>query len=67
MSRCQAAVVQLAVFLGGGVFGPVWHLAHHRNDHSHGTDGQAPLEGVDDIHTHPSAPRTFRIALVASF
>ena len=26
-----------------------------------------PVEGVDDIHTHPSAPRTFRIALVASF
>jgi hypothetical protein len=26
-----------------------------------------PLEGVDDIHTHPSAPRTFRLSLVASF
>ncbi len=26
-----------------------------------------PLEGVDDIHTHPSAPRTLRIGLVASF
>jgi outer membrane receptor protein involved in Fe transport len=26
-----------------------------------------PFEGVDDIHTHPSAPRTFRIGLVASF
>jgi outer membrane receptor protein involved in Fe transport len=26
-----------------------------------------PAEGVDDIHTHPSAPRTFRIGLVASF
>ena len=26
-----------------------------------------PLEGVDDLHTHPSAPRTFRIGLVASF
>jgi hypothetical protein len=26
-----------------------------------------PLEGVDDVHTHPSPPRTFRIALVASF
>jgi outer membrane receptor protein involved in Fe transport len=26
-----------------------------------------PLEGIDDIHTHPSAPRTFRIGLVASF
>ncbi len=26
-----------------------------------------PLEGVDDIHTHPSAPRTLRISLVASF
>ena len=26
-----------------------------------------PLEGIGDIHTHPSAPRTFRIALVASF
>jgi hypothetical protein len=25
------------------------------------------LEGVADIHTHPSAPRTFRIGLVASF
>jgi hypothetical protein len=26
-----------------------------------------PLEGVDDVHTHPSPPRTFRIGLVASF
>jgi hypothetical protein len=26
-----------------------------------------PIEGVDDVHTHPSAPRTFRIGLVASF
>jgi hypothetical protein len=26
-----------------------------------------PLEGVDDVHTHPSAPRTFRIGVVASF
>jgi hypothetical protein len=26
-----------------------------------------PLEGVDDIHTHPTPPRTFRIGLVASF
>jgi hypothetical protein len=24
-------------------------------------------KGVDDIHTHPSAPRTFRVGLVASF
>jgi hypothetical protein len=26
-----------------------------------------PLDGVDDIHTHPTPPRTFRIGLVASF
>jgi hypothetical protein len=26
-----------------------------------------PLEGVADVHTHPSAPRTFRVGLVASF
>jgi hypothetical protein len=26
-----------------------------------------PLEGVAEVHTHPSAPRTFRIGLVASF
>ena len=26
-----------------------------------------PLQGVDDIHTHPSAPRTFRVGLAASF
>ena len=26
-----------------------------------------PLDGVDDIHTHPSAPRTLRVGLVASF
>jgi outer membrane receptor protein involved in Fe transport len=26
-----------------------------------------PLQGVDDVHTHPSPPRTFRIGLVASF
>jgi hypothetical protein len=26
-----------------------------------------PLRGVDDIHTHPSAPRTLRVALVATY
>ena len=26
-----------------------------------------PLEGVDDVHTHPSAPRTLRVGLSASF
>jgi outer membrane receptor protein involved in Fe transport len=26
-----------------------------------------PLQGVADVHTHPSAPRTLRIGLVASF
>jgi hypothetical protein len=26
-----------------------------------------PREGVDDIHTHPSAPRTLRIGFLASF
>ena len=26
-----------------------------------------PVGGVDDIHTHPSAPRTVRIGLSASF
>ncbi|MFN8096449.1 MAG: TonB-dependent receptor [Vicinamibacteria bacterium] len=26
-----------------------------------------PAAGVDDVHTHPSPPRTFRIGLVASF
>jgi hypothetical protein len=26
-----------------------------------------PLEGVDDIHTHPTPPRTLRIGIVASF
>jgi hypothetical protein len=26
-----------------------------------------PADGVDDVHTHPSPPRTFRIGLVASF
>jgi outer membrane receptor protein involved in Fe transport len=26
-----------------------------------------PLEGVDDVHTHPTPPRTLRIGLVASF
>ncbi|MCL4819118.1 MAG: TonB-dependent receptor [Vicinamibacteria bacterium] len=26
-----------------------------------------PLEGIEDIHTHPTPPRTFRIGLVATF
>jgi hypothetical protein len=26
-----------------------------------------PAEGVDDIHTHPQAPRTFRVRLSASW
>jgi hypothetical protein len=26
-----------------------------------------PLEGVDDVHTHPAIPRTARIALLLSF
>ena len=26
-----------------------------------------PLDGVDDIHTHPTAPRTFRVSLVLGF
>jgi hypothetical protein len=26
-----------------------------------------PLAGVDDVHTHPSPPRTFRVGLSASF
>ena len=26
-----------------------------------------PLAGVDDVHTHPSAPRTLRVSLSASF
>ncbi len=26
-----------------------------------------PTDGVDDIHTHPSPPRTFRVGLVGSF
>jgi hypothetical protein len=59
--RGQAALVQLAAFLGGGVLGPVWHLAHHQNDHSHGTDGQAiafDLGGTaSPAPGHPSAPR----------
>jgi hypothetical protein len=36
----------------------------------HGTASRLPgepLGGVDDIHTHPSAPRTVRIGVVASF
>ena len=26
-----------------------------------------PLDGVDDIHTHPSLPRTARVALQMTF
>lgn len=39
--RGQAAVVQLAVFVGGGIIGPVWHVAHHRPDHTHEADERA--------------------------
>lgn len=57
--RGRAAVVQLAVFLGGGVLGPVWHLARHRNDHSHGADGQAIAfdlrAGGEPAHRHSHA------------
>jgi hypothetical protein len=59
-SRIQAALVQLAVFLGGGVLGPVWHLSHHRNDHAHGTDGRAITFALGEVeapaHGHPHAP-----------
>jgi hypothetical protein len=59
--RGQAALVQLAAFLGGGVLGPVWHLAHHQNDHSHGADGQAIAFDLGGTAApapgHPSAPR----------
>jgi hypothetical protein len=26
-----------------------------------------PLEGVNDIHSHPAAPRTARVSLIFSF
>lgn len=34
--RRAGSIVQLAVFVVGGILGPVWHLAHHQNDHTHG-------------------------------
>lgn len=42
----------------GGILGPVWHLAHHRNDHTHEADGRTtPFDLGDDEepalgHTH---------------
>jgi hypothetical protein len=58
--RGRAALAQLTVFCVGGVLGPVWHLAHHRNDHSHGPDGQAvafDLGAAVPFHGHPQPPR----------
>jgi hypothetical protein len=57
-SRGQAAVVQLVVFVGGGILGPVWHLAHHRNDHTHEADERAmPFAlGATEEPAHGHAP-----------
>ena len=59
-SRRQAAVVQLAIFVGGGIIGPVWHLAHHRPDHTHEADGRAmpfALGATEEpAHGHAHAP-----------
>lgn len=57
-SRGPAAVVQLVAFVGGGFLGPVWHLTHHRNDHTHEADGsttalgQGDAEEPDHHHSH---------------
>jgi hypothetical protein len=57
-SRGPAAVVQLVAFVGGGFLGPVWHLTHHRNDHTHEADGRTAAFGLGDDeetgrgHTH---------------
>jgi hypothetical protein len=63
--RCPAAAVQLAVFVGGGVAAPVWHLASHRPDHTHGPDGWAFTFHVheaaadhDHDHPHPDDARS---------
>ena len=52
--------MQLAVFVGGGILGPVWHLAHHQNDHTHEADERAiafDLGAAEEpAHGHPHAP-----------
>ena len=58
--RGQAAVVQLAAFIGGGIIGPVWHLAQHRPDHTHEADVRAmpfALGATEEpAHGHARAP-----------
>jgi hypothetical protein len=57
--RARAASLQLAVFLCGGVLGPVWHNASHRPDHSHGPDGASIAFHVhqnSEAHAHEPAP-----------
>jgi len=56
--RGQAALVQLAVFLGGGVLAPVWHLAHHRTTtRTEWTGGRSPWISAPPRNS-PTATRT---------
>jgi hypothetical protein len=55
-SRRQAAVVQLAAFVLGGIVGPVCHLARHSADHTHGPDGATLALPVDLDGDHAAEP-----------
>jgi hypothetical protein len=58
-TRSRLAVVQIGVFVCGGILAPATHLAWHRPDHSHGPGGQgfalrAEAHGrAGDRHGHP--------------
>ena len=59
-TRAHLAVAQIAVFVAGGVLGPVAHLAWHRPGHSHGPDGQTIAFDVEAhgraVHRHATPP-----------
>jgi hypothetical protein len=57
--RSALAIIQLAVFVGGGVVAPVAHLAAHRPDHTHGPGGWIATFRTESsphsAHRHPHA------------
>jgi hypothetical protein len=56
--RFRAALVQLVAFLGGSVVAPVWHLARHPPDHTHGPGGSTVtfhVHGAEADHDHEVA------------
>lgn len=63
--------MQLAVFLCGAIAAPVWHLASHRPDHTHGADASTTVfhvhaagpEGERDHHHHDDVDHEIELAL----